>query len=239
MTTMYAALSSYYDDIFPLDGEMADFLIRHLPRGPVLDIGCATGSMACHLAQYGFAPHGFDLDPAMIAAATARAQAAQLPATFAVRDMRDTAASGAPGSFAGAYCVGNSLVHAPGRDAIDALLRATATLLAPGGALALQIINYDRVLDNGVTTLPVRDTGALLFERQYQCAGDLLRFTTRLTIRRTGEVITDSVMLCPLRAATLHDLLAGAGFRDIKLLGEFGEMQWSRDGYLTIALART
>lgn len=237
-TLFYAAIGRYYDDIFPLDCDMADFLTRHLPRGLLLDIGCATGLMALHLARMGFAVHGFDADPEMIAIAEARAAAATLPAAFAVRDMRDLQRSGKPGSFAGAYCVGNTLVHLGDEGEIARMLQAVRQLLAPAGALAVQIINYDRVLDAGVTELPERDTDLLRFTRHYRRNNSHIEFNTSLTLKASGATLENSIMLLPLRAATLEGLLLRAGFSSVRLFADFADAPWSPDGYLTVALAR-
>ena len=55
--SFYDMLSSRYDDIFPYDPATADFILSHVPSlskgGRVLDIGCATGSLACDLASRG------------------------------------------------------------------------------------------------------------------------------------------------------------------------------------------
>lgn len=237
MSEFYAAIGAQYDEIFPLDNDMADFLLRALPRGRVLDLGCATGSMALHLAALGYDVHGFDLDAGMIAAAQARACAAGLPAMFAVRDLHDAAASGAPGSFRGAYCTGNTLVHLCGEAEIGALLRDVAVLLAPGGVLALQIINYDRVLDGNVTALPTRDTPLLTFTRTYRPAGEHLDFCTCLTLKATGQTFDHCIPLLPLRAAVLEQLLRQAGFSAVKLSGDFSGAPWTATTYLTVATA--
>jgi glycine/sarcosine N-methyltransferase len=230
MSGFYAAIGAHYDEIFPLDDDMADFLLRALPRGRVLDLGCATGSMALHLAALGYEVHGFDLDAGMVATAQARARAAGLPATFAVRDLRDTAASGTPGSLRGAWCTGNTLVHLGGEAEIGALLRDVAVLLAS--------INYDRVLDNSVTALPTRDTPLLTFTRTYRPAGAQLDFCTRLTLKADGHSYDHCIPLYPLRAAALESLLREAGFSDVKLSGDFTGTAWSATSYLTVAIAR-
>ena len=60
------------------DGDLA--LWRELADGgggPILDLGCGTGRVALDLARRGHAVHGLDLDPELVAALNARAEAAR------------------------------------------------------------------------------------------------------------------------------------------------------------------
>jgi SAM-dependent methyltransferase len=57
-------------------------------EGPILDLGCGTGRVALNLAAKGHRVHGLDLDPKLVAALSARADAAGLPVAATAGDAR-------------------------------------------------------------------------------------------------------------------------------------------------------
>ncbi len=59
------------------------------PSSTIADIGCGTGSLSVLLAEAGHDVSGVDLSPRMVDAATVKAGAAGVPATFAVGDAQD------------------------------------------------------------------------------------------------------------------------------------------------------
>lgn len=65
-----------------------ELLERWLPpaRANILDIGCGTGSLSVVMAGLGHTVTGIDISPAMIAAATAKAQAQGYAITFQVME---------------------------------------------------------------------------------------------------------------------------------------------------------
>jgi SAM-dependent methyltransferase len=73
-----------YDGDLELWRELADGV-----DGRILDLGCGTGRVALDLARHGHAVHGLDLDPELVGALNARADAHGVPATAAVGDGRE------------------------------------------------------------------------------------------------------------------------------------------------------
>ena len=110
-----------------IDGE-ARFVDALADRGSrILDAGCGTGRVAAALAARGHDARGVDADATLIEAG--REQYPGLPLEH--RDLLDLTADDGP--FELVVAAGNVLVYVdPGTEA--AVLRALASVLAPGGA---------------------------------------------------------------------------------------------------------
>lgn len=111
----------------------SDLLLPLLPPAPaaVVDLGCGTGSLAVLLAQAGYAVHGVDLSPGMLAVAKDKAEAAGVEVAFLAGDAADPPCS--PGSY-DVVLVRHVLWAMPDPGAaLDSWVR----LLKPGGRLVL------------------------------------------------------------------------------------------------------
>jgi SAM-dependent methyltransferase len=155
----YDTLASVYDWIVPAElvtpeGSAAAFLPyldEAAPGARVLDCAAGTGPLAVGLAQLGFDVTATDASRGMVE--RTRALAARHGVDLAVRECRweDLGKQGFA-SFEAVLCVGNSLAHAPGRDARRTALNAMAAALTPGGLLVLTSRNFElmRATDPGL-----------------------------------------------------------------------------------------
>ena len=158
-TEDYDTLASVYDWIVPdemvtPEGSAAAFLpyLEDLAPGVrVLDCAAGTGLVAVGLAQRGFEVVATDASRAMVE--RTRALAARAGVDLAARECRweDLGAQGFD-PFDAVLCVGNSLAHAPGREARRTALRAMAGAVKPGGRLVLTSRNFElmRATDPGL-----------------------------------------------------------------------------------------
>lgn len=236
--SFYPTLAPWYDRIFPVDPDTVDLLAGLLPQhGRALDLACGTGGHALALARRGHAVAASDLDAAMIALARRAFAASGIPADLATLDLRDAPKAYAGERFDLVYCIGNSLVHLTGAGEIAALLSGLRPLVAPGGALVLQILHYDRILDRDIRALPPISPPGVSFLRFYEPAGDLLRFRTELSVDgeppRRGEV-----PLRPLRFGELTGALAAAGFRAEARYGDFDRSPVTADARCVVTIDR-
>jgi SAM-dependent methyltransferase len=156
----YSALAGVYDWLQPEPlltpaGSVEAFAaqIGELPPGAaVLDCSAGTGALAVGLALAGFEVVASDASAAMLD--HARRRAAEHDAELEIvhcaweelGDQRWTE------RFAGVFCVGNSLAHAPGRTARRSALAQMAAVLAPGGLLVVTSRNWElqRSLGSGL-----------------------------------------------------------------------------------------
>ena len=154
MADSYLTLAADYDWLFDGDGlanggainhpATARLLQRTGPGRTVLDASCGTGINAAALARRGFDVWATDGSEAMIEQAAARFRRQQLAIP-----LRPCLWADLPGSLAERFdvvlCVGNSLVHAAGRDAMVAALTGLRRMAGPGGHVAIDSRNWEKL----------------------------------------------------------------------------------------------
>jgi len=240
--SFYETLAEVYDLIFPVREKTVDFLAEGLePGAAVLDLACGTGNYACRLAERGFRVVGIDADPVMIE--RAEKKRGNLPVEFRCGDMRRVDEL-CPERFALAFCIGNSLPHLATEEEIGSVLGRVHGLIAPGGRVVLQIVNFDRLLGGGRVELPaieIKEKG-ILFQRRYEKGPDARRvfFRVELTVRTKGgsKKLEDRVPLLVLESRRLKELFEEAGFRDCRLFGNFGGEPFGAESAAVVAVGR-
>jgi SAM-dependent methyltransferase len=193
------------------------FLLRLLDDAPdrsVVDLGCGTGEHTAFLARAGARAVGLDRSEAMLEAA--RDHEARGEGRFLEGDMLATAAVLADEPpFGLALCLGNVLPHVLTDAELERFVAAVHGCLAPGGRLLLQILNYERIISQGVRALPVNVRAGdgeqeIVFLRlmRPQEDGRILFFPTTLTLDPTSEapVAVETTRRVELRAWTAADL---------------------------------
>jgi glycine/sarcosine N-methyltransferase len=240
----YQSISAYYDRIFPADPTALSFLdSRVQPGSRILDIACGTGDYSIALAERGHRVTGIDLDRAMIRSARGKVQELEAAPDFRVMDMLSMTDVLEPG-FDLVFCIGNSLVHLETDEQIGQLLADCRTLLSAAGVLVVQIINYDRILAQGLTSLPTLrdDAAALEFRRNYDLdpGGGKVIFRTELQVGRGAEerVIRNQIPLRIVTGEQLRRLVRAAGFQSLELFGGFDRRPLSLQSLPLVLSAR-
>lgn len=218
--SFYEKLSQYYDIIFPLNQKSVDFINERVNRGSILDLGAGTGNHALALAKLGHKVTATDLDKYMIDKVIEKAvtnniaiEAIQLP--MEQLDLLNGR------SFSTIICVGNSLVHLKDLDEVMQVINNTYLLLPKNGKLFIQIVNYDRVLHDGVTELPIikREEEEITFKRTYKHKDDKIIFHGLLTVG--NQTFKNEVSLLPITSDQLEIILKKAGFTSILKYGSY------------------
>jgi len=114
-----------YDEDRPLTEQWARSL-----GGPLLDLACGTGTMAIHLAKFGYQVTGLDIVPEMIAWASQKAAADSVSIEWALADARTFQLQK---QFPFIYTLGNAFQHFLTRADQDALLARVREHLPPEG----------------------------------------------------------------------------------------------------------
>ena len=154
MADPYLTFAADYDWLFDDDGVTGGDaindpatarLLQRTSRGSaVLDASCGTGINAAVLARRGFDVWATDGSEAMIEEAAARFRREQL--AIPVRrclwaDLPVTLAE----RFDVVLCVGNSLVHAAGQDAMVKALTGLRRMTRPGGHVVIDSRNWEKL----------------------------------------------------------------------------------------------
>lgn len=221
----YRSIAEVYNKIFPLNPGQVAFTNRafsHTGDLSLLDIGCGTGSLSLALSTTFQKVVGIDLDEAMLEKAGIVANG-KTNLEFLPLDMLEIDPYFYPETFDGIVCYGNTLVHLSSLEQISLFFKKCHRLLTPHGKLLIQIINYDRILDQKINSLPTLENNDIQFIRNYHYNSDthLIDFETILTIKEKNQVIMNSVPLFPVRKSEIEAALLDAGFSKFIFFGNF------------------
>jgi SAM-dependent methyltransferase len=241
MSEFYQSIARHYDDIFPLSDTLKKFLLDFdIRKGDeILDIGCATGEVVLYLSRYSGSVTGIDLDPDLIEIAHSKKSGRNAEnVRFEIADMHGIDSMFNRCQFRIVLCLGNTLVHLPSTDSINDFLLKVADILTDGGLFIFQILNYEKILTQQAAELPAIDNDKVTFERFYDHAihRPLLVFDTRLTVKATSEVISNSIDLYPLQREELMKMPNRQMFQSIRFLGGFDGRIFSREDDLLIGV---
>ena len=218
----YEELSRYYDVVFPYNPTTYGFLSdRFEPTGKVLDIATGTGNYAIAFAKDQYDVTAIDLDSEMIEALKSKSSNDTFKLEAKTMNMLDLNAL-TEDQYDGAFCIGNSLVHLQTIEDITTACEEIYKRLKVGGSFIIQIVNYDRIIEQDIRDLPLinRSEEGVKFIRKYALIDGMIHFKTRLIIKDT-DIYDNSITLYPLRSKEFTSLLEKIGFGDIELFGGF------------------
>lgn len=220
----YSSISKYYSQIFPFNPGQLNFVKKksgELNGKQILDIGCATGELAFRLATNGSKVVGIDLNEDLLLQAKANKKHPNL--TVQKGNMLELENDFAAARFDSILCFGNTLVHLQSEKLVQQMLSGVYALLKPGGQFLLQILNYDYIVNERVSALPLIETPSIKFIRNYKFNNtiDLLGFQTNLEIKAEGKKVSNETPLLALKSKNLKLLLQSSGFTNIQLYANF------------------
>ncbi len=239
---IYGRIAPHYDALFPVSEVQARFLaerLRATGSRTLLDAGCGSGRHLELLGGEGIALTGLEPDAGMAELARRRLGGEVEVAVAGLEDA-DTAVKG---PFDAALCLGNTLAHLVTPGTLARGLEALAALLAPGGLLITQTVNFDKALAEGrgpfvPKTLPDGRGGELIFERSYDFTAAPEQLGFRLSLRGAGVDLAETLPLLALTRERQLAALAAAGFGEIAAHGDWTGADWSAETPATILCAR-
>lgn len=243
--SFYEQIAPYYDYIFPAGKEQLEFIrnAAGTPPEKLLDVACGAGTYSVALAGEGYEVWATDLDAEMIRQTNSRAALEGVQVKALKLDMLELDKLSEE-KFDCVFCVGNSIVHLGNKDSILSAVLQMKEKLNESGSLLLQIINFDRVISKGISSLPsiINPEVGLAFHRNYSFdqATGLIGFDTILELDRNGrtEHYSNSIKLFPLVSSDLGDILERAGFSRFDFYGGFRHEPYDADeSYLLVVKA--
>lgn len=222
----YTSITEYYDHIFPLNIVQVDFVrgaVKNSQASSLLDIGCGTGNLALELSKYFKEIFGIDFNKTMLRKANENISNSTNNTRFVNLDMMKVDKVFCSNRFDVIVCFGNTLVHLDSEEKILDFFIKSRKILKSGGKLLFQIINYDRIIGNGVNGLPVIENDVIKFERNYKYHNEnnVIDFETILTVKDENRQIKNLIPLNPLRKSQVEELLSKAGFGKVNYYGNF------------------
>lgn len=241
----YTSISKYYSEIFPYQLMQLQFVknrVGELAGKQILDIGCATGELSFQIANAGAKVTGIDLNEDLLSQAIGcsgfparcsggrsadslkrESEFAPPNLHFQTGNMLELETDFQPDQFDVVLCFGNTMVHLQTVELMQQMLKGIFFVLKPGGQLLLQILNYDYILGEQVSELPVIETENIRFFRKYRFEENnpLIRFQTELTIKKENKTISNETQLFAIKSIELFELMKNAGFQNIELFSNF------------------
>ncbi len=217
----YTDMSGYYDLLFPVSAEQEKFfaeIVRDFRPMKILDAACGSGNQMLCFAKRGLSCFGFDINPDMVTLAQEKLSEYEnivvKEGSFGMmRKLFDT-------GFDLILNLGNSLVHVPKKEA-NLFISQAAEMLKNNGILLLQILNYDRILEERIEELPplLIEKEDLSFKRLYSFTeNEKIMFTTEIDVPSKGITFSHTIPLYPLKQAELLEMVKQAG---LTVMGTF------------------
>jgi len=121
-------------------------------------------------------------------------------------------------------CMGDTLTHLPGRDAVQSLIRQCHAELVLGGKLVISFRDYSLEPDDPVIIIPVRRDADRIFLCRLEYHHETIAVTDILFDRRAGSWERWAGTYTKLRLAPLlvRELLEETGFRIDHMVTENG-----------------
>ncbi|PGZ55296.1 SAM-dependent methyltransferase, partial [Bacillus thuringiensis] len=210
--TFYQKLMPYYDEIFPENEKQLNFIASYLQEGDsVIDVGAATGNVANALVEKGMIVTAMEPEKKM--ADKISEKAITHKGRLFVNTLRMQQIDDVPGIFDGIYCIGNTLVHLDNVQEITDFIQRSFKKLKKNGKFIVQIVNYEKVLNQKNFIFPVITKEHFSFKRDYAIVRKKVLFT--VTLNTSGEEFSNSIELYPITKKQLLPILIDYGFESV------------------------
>lgn len=221
-----------YDLLFPQPsglGSRAEFYLdlAATTGGPVLELGCGTGSLLLPIAERGIACQGVDLSSEMLAQGRAKFEARGLTAGLHLGDMTDFDVDE---RFGLVFVASNSLTHLHVAGDIANCFRGVRRHLTPGGRFAFDVFNPSVQVLAGADGVrrerqrfddPERGEIRVDVEDRYDAAAQVTRGLWYFSSDREPDFVIISLEVRSIFPQELLLLLETGGLRLVERFGDF------------------
>ena len=229
-----------YDLMFPQPGgpgSRAQFYLdlAATTGGPVLELGCGTGSVLLPIAERGIACQGIDLSSAMLARAREKFEARGVTAGLHVGDMTDFDLDE---RFGLVFVASNSLTHLHVADDVVSCFRAVRRHLTPGGRFAFDVFNPSVQVLAGADGLrrerrrfadPERGEIRVDVEERYDAAAQVTRGIRYFSTDTEPDFVVSPVEVRSFFPQELVLLLEAGGLRLVERFGDVERAPFTGD----------
>lgn len=228
----YSEIINAYDALFPYNEKQLAFTElccgASLHNKSVLDMGCGTGALSIAIARRSAKVRSFDFNADMVRVAEEKRPQA-LDLQFIQGDMCLVDELFPTLDYDAVLCYGNTLVHLKSNKEVETVIKKVVDRLRNGGKFLLQIVNYDRIINDEIDNLPTIKTDDYSFVRNYVRRSDgKVDFATILNT--PTATIENNVPLLMLTKEQLGVILEKY-FSDIKYYGGFDQSPWSSSSF--------
>ncbi len=235
----YKTIAEHYDEIFPFHQSKKSFMEQFLtPESRIIDVGSATGALLFSLSGANRKLFGIEPSETLLDISKERSKNLQKDVILLQNGMEDLDTLFEDESLDFISCVGNTLVHLGSLDEVEIFLKNCHRKLTTGGSIVIQIVNYDGVENNKLPNLPLIETESIVFERSYTKEPHQFLFDTTLTIKESGEKISNSIPLLPITSTQLNALLKKCDFETIRLYSSFESKPFDGKGNRLVVSAK-
>lgn len=246
----YDELREYYDELFPLDEGAAALmtgLVEEFRKGSALQppplcrylgVGCATGTLENRISDVGLDVTGIDRNPDMIETCRRRMKRGYSTTRFFEMPAIDMARYLREGSFHIIACVNNTLPYFADETLIRKFIHDARRLLAPGGKLVLQVLNFDGLPANLPAKLRDRGSVRVTLERGLEAESEGLRELKATLERGSGQrfELQSGTRLFPTTRDRLEAWGREAGFGDFLWGSDYAGRPWSKESEYTVGV---
>lgn len=217
----YDSMTRFQERIERETATLQEWAERYGFRSAV-DTACGTGLHAIILAQLGIDTAGADISEAMLEQARTHARDLKLDIPW-IQSGMETLSQKLDRQYETVFCLGNSLPHLLTQAELQAAFESFWQLLAPGGTLVIQILNYARILKQQERIVGIHRQGATEFIRFYDFLPNRIRFNL-LTVewesdKRLKHALS-STTLYPYRKQELQEALEKLGGMSVEFYGD-------------------
>ena len=229
-----------YDLMFPQPsglGSKARFYLdlAATTGGPVLELGCGTGSMLVPIVERGITCQGIDLSGSMLARAREKLEARGVTAGLHVGDMTDFDLDE---RFGLVFVASNSLTHLHAADDVVSCFRAVRRHLTPGGRFAFDVFNPSVQVLAGADGQrrerqrfadPERGEIRVDVEERYDAAAQVTRGLWYFSTESEPDFVVSSVEVRSFFPQELVLLLEAGGLRLVERFGDVERVPFTGD----------
>jgi ubiquinone/menaquinone biosynthesis C-methylase UbiE len=209
----YPAWASFYQGLLSLYG---------LHSGKVCECACGTGGLTIPLSAMGYQMTGVDVSEEMLFEASQKARRAGAMIPFVRQDMR---ALRLHRTMDGVLCTCDGVNYLPSAQDVLTFFFAAYAVLRPGGAIIFDVstpYKLKHILGNSFIGDETADT-AYLWKNAYDPQTLSVRMELSVFVRQEQETyqrMSEQQTQYAYPLETLGELLAGAGFTDIRIFGD-------------------